>query len=739
MSNTASFNGTNSRFNGGLLGLIGINLLCALLCMVTLFIGAPWAIVINYRWHISHTTYSGRALKFDGKGGELIGSYLLWIFLSIITLGIYALFIPIKIRQWKTKHTHFADEQSVSESKFTGHAFGLLGINILCVLLILITLTLGLPAAIAMKQRWETKNTIIDNNQLEFLGQGINLFGQYIKWLLLSIITIGIYSLWIPLKFENWIVSNTKLLNSKIEVSSADKQSKEKQKLYAPRKHAQNKNKFETNALVLCILNIITSSIIMVVAIYSIYAIFAFGVTYPTIAQVPFLTSYFHSMNMYTPFYMIIISSILFVLSCVGIKNPSFNTPFCRGLFIFAFAIISIITFSILPIPLLSIISTALFAVNYFDFHSKKGTNKSKKFSFILTTSLVFLSISFLLFVGSIILNIFYSNINISIVLFVNTILCSYISYYIGKGMPIYYHQTLDNEVAPLASIPSASAAVISTDTEIGKETNNQPLKAISTKPEKNEIENESKDEELKALEKAIKLGSITAYAQLGSYYENRKEYDKAFENYLKSYELGSPYGPYFVARMFEEGLGRQKDLVKAHEWDFKAAEMGESTSQFNVGYNYKQGIVVKKDLHKALHFYSLASESGDFDAAIFLGRCYLMGGELAKMDANMAEKHLFNAVKNALDDEQKGIAYNNLSILYLGCLGEDESSRLYLNRCLWFMNAAIKLGDKDAIENSKKVDSILIIDERAKKEVSSMKEPDSPILPADFYRDNVE
>ena len=83
------------------------------------------------------------------------------------------------------------------ESKFTGGLLGLIGINLLQFLLMFITLTLALPLAVCLKKRWIAKHTIIDGQQLVFDGTGLQLFGNYIKWILLTIITLGIYSFWL--------------------------------------------------------------------------------------------------------------------------------------------------------------------------------------------------------------------------------------------------------------------------------------------------------------------------------------------------------------------------------------------------------------------------------------------------------------------------------------------------------------------------------------------------------------
>lgn len=53
------------------------------------------------------------------------------------------------------------------------------------------------------------KHTVIDGKRLVFDGKGVQLFGQYIKWFLLSIITLGIYSFWLNIKMKQWVVSHT--------------------------------------------------------------------------------------------------------------------------------------------------------------------------------------------------------------------------------------------------------------------------------------------------------------------------------------------------------------------------------------------------------------------------------------------------------------------------------------------------------------------------------------------------
>lgn len=97
-----------SVFTGSLLGLIGVNIVTALLILVTLGIGVPWAVCYQQRWMMSHTVINGKQLKFVGTGGALFGQYIKWILLTIITLGIYSFWLTIKMKQWEVEHTVFA-------------------------------------------------------------------------------------------------------------------------------------------------------------------------------------------------------------------------------------------------------------------------------------------------------------------------------------------------------------------------------------------------------------------------------------------------------------------------------------------------------------------------------------------------------------------------------------------------------------------------------------------------------
>ncbi len=97
----------SSYFDGGLLGLIGINIGMVLITVFTLGLAYPWAVCMREQWYARHTVVDGRRLRFDGTGGQLFGKYIVWMLLTVITFGIYSFWLSIRMKQWIVKHTHF--------------------------------------------------------------------------------------------------------------------------------------------------------------------------------------------------------------------------------------------------------------------------------------------------------------------------------------------------------------------------------------------------------------------------------------------------------------------------------------------------------------------------------------------------------------------------------------------------------------------------------------------------------
>ena len=64
-------------------------------------------------------------------------------------------------------------------------------------------LWLGLAWATVISLRWEYRHTVIDGKRLSFKGKKGELWGNFLKWFFLTVLTLLIYGLWVWIKMKN--------------------------------------------------------------------------------------------------------------------------------------------------------------------------------------------------------------------------------------------------------------------------------------------------------------------------------------------------------------------------------------------------------------------------------------------------------------------------------------------------------------------------------------------------------
>ena len=96
-----------------------------------------------------------------------------------------------------------------TQSDFTGGAISNFLRNFAVSFVSVITLGLLYPAMFCWKQRWVAAHTFIDGRKLVFDGKGSQLFGKYLLWFLLTIVTLGIYSFWLSVRMTQWTTKHT--------------------------------------------------------------------------------------------------------------------------------------------------------------------------------------------------------------------------------------------------------------------------------------------------------------------------------------------------------------------------------------------------------------------------------------------------------------------------------------------------------------------------------------------------
>lgn len=196
-----------SYFDGGYWAFIGYCILVGFVTMITFGIAFPWMCCLMQRWRAKHTIVNGKRMYFDGTGVQLIGRFILWMFLTLITFGIYGFWMVLSIKKWISKHTHFIGEED-QNSYFDGGFWGFVGTVILSGLVMFVPVV-GLVWGKLIKIRWMTEHTVVDSRRLVFIGKLGNFFLKNLLWGFLTLITFGIFGLFVPVKQMRLEAENT--------------------------------------------------------------------------------------------------------------------------------------------------------------------------------------------------------------------------------------------------------------------------------------------------------------------------------------------------------------------------------------------------------------------------------------------------------------------------------------------------------------------------------------------------
>jgi len=132
------------------------------------------------------------------------------------------------------------------------------------------------------------------------------------------------------------------------------------------------------------------------------------------------------------------------------------------------------------------------------------------------------------------------------------------------------------------------------------------------------------------------------------------------------------------VGRMYNQGIGVERDDCQAFYWFHLAAENDLAEAQHNVGYCYHHGLGVLKDIEKALHWFSRAAQQNNAGAQTSIGHIYQYDYKEYKQAAYWYQKAA---------NQNHAPAQNNLGYLYFKGLGVEKDPNkgftLYLDAAL--------------------------------------------------------
>jgi uncharacterized membrane protein YjgN (DUF898 family) len=100
-------------------------------------------------------------------------------------------------------------QQTETASYYDGSTLGSIGTYLLAFIITVFTLGICYPWAVCIKYKFDIEHTVIEGKRLKFNGTAAGLFGNWIKWFLLCIITFGVYAFWLSKALKKWKVRNT--------------------------------------------------------------------------------------------------------------------------------------------------------------------------------------------------------------------------------------------------------------------------------------------------------------------------------------------------------------------------------------------------------------------------------------------------------------------------------------------------------------------------------------------------
>lgn len=221
------------KFYGDGAKLFGIQIINAILTIVTLGIYYPWAKAANLKYIYQETEFAGSRFVFHGTGKEMFKGFVKLVLIIIVfyaalfglaylgttatIIGVLAFYlgilflIPVAI--------HGALKYRLSRTSWRGIHFGYRGdlkelIKICFVGYFFTLITFGFYVSwLEVKiRKYVMTNSRMGDVSFDFRGEGGNLLGTKIFGGILIVLTLGIYTPWYLAELQNFYINNTRIM-----------------------------------------------------------------------------------------------------------------------------------------------------------------------------------------------------------------------------------------------------------------------------------------------------------------------------------------------------------------------------------------------------------------------------------------------------------------------------------------------------------------------------------------------
>ena len=229
------------HFNGDHAQLVGLRIINNLLTVLTLGFYYPWARAAYLKYIYGETEFMNARFTFHGTGKEMFIGFLkaigiiigLYVILfacifsknpAVMILGI--IFIYLAVFALIPFAIHSSNKYRLSRTSWRGIHFGYRGdlkefFKLYFVNVLLTIVTLGIYSSWMETKitKYVRSNTRFGNIEFNFTGQGLDLFLIKLKGIFLIIVTLGIYSFWYFKDLMQFYANNTKIIQNNKEIN----------------------------------------------------------------------------------------------------------------------------------------------------------------------------------------------------------------------------------------------------------------------------------------------------------------------------------------------------------------------------------------------------------------------------------------------------------------------------------------------------------------------------------------
>ena len=220
----AAYSQTGSRLDYAGTGgeLFGKMIVGAILCAITFGLYLPWFIVGLTRYQYGKTTLKtagGNTIRFEftATGGQMFALVFVGMLLTMLTFGIYYSWFINNYFKFITNNAVGTDDRGTKwKLQYDGTGGALFGVLFVGMLLTVITFYIYTPWMICNVRKHVLSQTrVVENGtpvgQLDFLGQGGDLFVTFLVGVLLTVVTFSLYRSWFDVKLMKFYAANLRV------------------------------------------------------------------------------------------------------------------------------------------------------------------------------------------------------------------------------------------------------------------------------------------------------------------------------------------------------------------------------------------------------------------------------------------------------------------------------------------------------------------------------------------------